>query len=268
MNNESVNLMELLDVMARLRNLESGCPWDLKQTFETLVSSTLEECYELAAAIDDGDFDHIHEELGDVLFQVIFYAQLAKEAGKFDFNDVVTTLVKKLIRRHPHVFYTDQNELTGKTIEGVKVGWEEIKKQERASRQQDNILDDIPLHLPSLSRSQKLQSRASSIGFDWHDLTGPVKKLHEELAELEVAIASDNKQHCADELGDLLFSCVNSARHMGFDAESLLRAANRKFERRFNSVEKIFKQQGLSLEHVSLLQMDEAWDLVKSEEIK
>jgi nucleoside triphosphate diphosphatase len=261
-------LAELLDVMAQLRDPASGCPWDLKQTFETVVPSTLEECYELAAAIEDGDFDHIREELGDVLFQVVFYAQLAKEAGQFEFSDVVAALVEKLIRRHPHVFPVDGKQLAAKTEEEIKASWEKLKKQERASRQQHSVLADIPLHMPSLSRSQKLQKRASGVGFDWHDLAGTIKKLHEELAELELATANGDEQQSAEELGDLLFSCVNSARHMGLDAESVLRAANQKFERRFNGVEQLLQKQGLSLEQASLIQMDEAWDVVKSKEIK
>jgi len=261
-------ISELLNVMAQLRDPDDGCPWDLKQTFQTIVPSTLEECYELAAAIEYGDFEHIREELGDVLFQVVFYAQLAKEAGQFEFSDVVTTLVEKLVRRHPHVFPSDGEQITGKTEEEVKASWEAIKKQERASRQQHSVLDDIPLHLPSLSRAQKLQKRASSVGFDWPDLAGTIKKLHEELAELESAVADGNEQHCGEELGDLLFSCVNSARHMGFDAESLLRAANQKFERRFNAVEALLHVQAVSLEQATLMQMDDAWDTVKSKEIK
>ncbi len=261
-------LAELLDIMAQLRDPISGCPWDLKQTFETVVPSTLEECYELAAAIEDGDFDHIREELGDVLFQVVFYAQLAKEAGQFEFSDVVTALIEKLIRRHPHVFPVDGGQITANTEEEIKANWESTKKQERASRQQHSVLADIPLHLPALSRSQKLQKRVSGVGFDWHDLAGTINKLHEELAELELAVANGNEQQCAEELGDLLFSCVNSARHMGLDAESVLRAANQKFERRFNSVELLLQKQGLSLEQASLIEMDEAWDVVKSTEIK
>lgn len=268
MQDKYPQVTQLLEVMAQLRDPDNGCPWDLKQTFETIVPSTLEECYELAAAIEQGDFDHIREELGDVLFQVVFYAQLASEAGEFGFSDVVTTLVDKLIRRHPHVFPANGGRVTAKTEDQIKASWEEIKKQERASRQQHSVLADIPLHLPALSRAQKLQKRASGVGFDWHDLGGTIKKLHEELAELESAVADGNELECAEELGDLLFSCVNSARHIGLDAESLLRAANQKFERRFNGVEQLLHKEGLSLEGASLMQMDEAWDEVKSREIK
>lgn len=260
---KNLPIQDLLEVMASLRDPDSGCPWDLKQTFETIAPSTLEECYELVAAIEHEDFDHVREELGDVLFQVVFYAQMAKEAGKFEFDDVVASLVEKLIRRHPHVFPVEGEPLAANTEEAINASWEEIKKQERASRQQHNILDDIPLQLPSLSRAQKLQKRASGVGFDWESFSGVLEKLREELVEFEEATEQGYREQAAEELGDLMFCCVNAARHLGLDAEAVLRVANQKFERRFNAVEQLLRGRGLSAEQASIEQMDAAWDEVK-----
>lgn len=258
-------VQDLLRVMQRLRDPEGGCPWDLQQDFRTIVPSTLEEAYELVEAIEHGDYPHVAEELGDLMFQVVFYARLGEESGLFDFPQIVDTLVDKLVRRHPHVF-------AGGDIEGladgeasvaeVRQSWEAIKKQERAARAQTAILDDIPAALPALSRAQKVQKRAATVGFDWPDSEGVLDKLHEELDELSAA-RDEGKARVEEELGDLLFSCVNMARHNGIDAEAALRRATQKFEQRFREVERRVLDAGGSVEATSLEELDRLWEEVK-----
>jgi len=239
---------DLLYLMARLREPETGCPWDLTQSYASIAPSTLEEAYEVVDTIERGDYDHLEEELGDLLFQVIFYSQLAREEERFDFERIVDGLVTKLVRRHPHVF--PDGDLTRRCSRAerdsaeVKSRWEAIKQQERANKGVTGILDDVPLNLPALSRATKLQKRASGQGFDWPDAAGPLAKVHEELAELEQTLQADAPVSEAEatasqteELGDMLFSVVNLARHLRIDSEAALRAANRKFERRFRWVE-------------------------------
>ena len=257
-------LEDLLAVMAQLRDPDSGCPWDIQQTFQSIVPSTLEECYELAAAIEQEDYLHVREELGDVLFQVVFYAQLGKEASYFDFADVVNGLTEKLIRRHPHVFPVEgEEDVKAFTEEEVKANWEAIKQRERTDKQQHRLLDDIPVHLPALTRAQKLQKRASSVGFDWPELSGALAKIQEELGEFEEAVEQGSAEDMSEELGDLLFSCVNAARHLGLDAETVLRTANRKFEKRFDQVESSLQSQGVPLSEASQTQMEAAWEQAK-----
>ncbi len=264
------SLAELLRVMQRLRDPQSGCPWDLKQDFSTIAPSTLEEAYELVAAIEHEDFDHIREELGDVLFQVIFYAQMGSEEGRFDFADIVHTLVEKLVRRHPHVFGGGdiEGQVDGpSSIAGVKESWEAIKQQERNARDQSGVLDDVPLALPALSRAQKVQKRASRVGFDWNSAEEVLEKVDEELAEFRDVVAGEQGQEQREEeLGDLLFTCVNLARHSGIDAEAALRRATQKFEQRFSYIENTLTQAGSSLELASLEEMDELWNLAKDSE--
>lgn len=239
---------DLLYLMARLREPETGCPWDLTQSYASIAPSTLEEAYEVVDTIERGDYDHLEEELGDLLFQVIFYSQLAREEQRFDFERIVDGLVTKLVRRHPHVFPDGDlsRRCSGAERDSaeVKGRWEAIKQQERADKGVTGSLDDVPLNLPALSRAAKLQKRASGQGFDWPDLAGPLAKVHEELAELEQTLQADTpaseveaKASRTDELGDLLFSVVNLARHLSIDSEAALRAANRKFEERFRWVE-------------------------------
>jgi ATP diphosphatase len=267
----SYRIEDLLRVMQRLRDPQHGCPWDLQQDFATIVPSTLEEAYELVEAIEHGDFGHVAEELGDLMFQVVFYAQMGQERGLFDFPQIIHTLVDKLVRRHPHVF-------AGGAIEGVvdgdasvaevKQSWEAIKREERAARQQHSVLDDIPLALPALSRAQKVQKRAATVGFDWPDLDGVLAKLHEELAELTQAMNTEGdtaarKQQVEGELGDLLFSCVNMARRNGIDAEAALRRATTKFEGRFNAVEARLEERGERVEDTPLDVLDQLWEEVK-----
>jgi ATP diphosphatase len=262
---EQYSLTDLLRVMARLRDPEQGCPWDLQQDFSTIVSSTLEEAYELAESIEHGDFDHVAEELGDLMFQVVFYARMGEERGLFDFHQIVHTLVDKLVRRHPHVFAGGDIEgVVGDetSIAAVKQSWEAIKKEERAARAQTRVLDDIPLALPALSRAQKVQKRAAHAGFDWPDSAGVLDKIVEEVSELREA-GSESRERTEEELGDLMFACVNLARHYGLDAESTLRRATRKFESRFNRVEQEILDRGGSMEESPLEELDRIWDEVK-----
>lgn len=256
---------DLLRVMQRLRDPEQGCPWDLQQDFSTIVPSTLEEAYELVEAIEHGDYPHLAEELGDLLFQVIFYAQMGQERGLFDFPHIVDTLVDKLVRRHPHVFANGEIEgvVTSTTSVGeVKQSWEAIKQEERAARSQHGVLDDIPLALPALSRAQKVQKRAANVGFDWRDVDGVFDKLVEELEELAAA-RGEGKARLEEELGDLIFTCVNLARHSGIDAEAALRRATRKFEQRFGEVEQRVSQAGGRVDETPLEELDKLWEAAK-----
>jgi len=260
------SLANLLRVMERLRDPQGGCPWDLRQDFNSLVPSTLEECYELAQAIENGDYPHVAEELGDVLFQVIFYAQLGSEQNLFNFEDVVSTLAEKLLRRHPHVFGGGKIEgrVDGKTtVDDVKQSWEAIKAEEREGKSQGGILDDVPLALPALPRAQKIQKRAASVNFDWPDSAGALLKIEEELLELKEAVVSQSPEAIEEELGDLLFSCVNASRHLKVDAEASLRRATRKFESRFQQMVNIAELSGQSLGELSTSELEVLWRQVK-----
>jgi ATP diphosphatase len=266
MNAVRYTLPDLLRVMQRLRDPVAGCPWDLAQDFRSIVPSTLEECYELVQAIEQADYSHVAEELGDVLFQVIFYAQLGKEQHLFSFETIVNTLVEKLIRRHPHVFADGEIEGTvpqRSTVNEVKRTWEEIKQRERNTRHQSGVLADVPLALPALSRAQKVQKRAAQANFDWADTLAVVDKLQEELDELRHAISGRETRAIYDELGDVLFTCVNLARHLDVDAEKSLRGATEKFEQRFRYMESIAVAQGIDLASVSEDQFDQWWRQAK-----
>ncbi len=258
---------DLLRVMQRLRDPEHGCPWDLAQDFDTIVPSTLEEAYELVEAIEHGDFDHVSEELGDLLFQVIFYAQMGSERELFDFYQVVDVLVEKLIRRHPHVFADGKLEGVVNAeapVEDVKRSWEAIKAEERRGREQHSVLADVPLALPALSRAQKLQKRAANVGFDWADTAGVMEKLHEEIAEF-IAAADEGQERQEQELGDLLFTCVNLARHTGVDAEAALRRASARFEQRFQLMEGRAEKDGTELQSLDSTQWDSLWERAKAD---
>jgi ATP diphosphatase len=251
--------------MARLRDPEHGCPWDLEQDFSTIVPSTLEEAYELAESIEHGDFAHIAEELGDLMFQVVFYARLGEERSLFDFHQIVHTLVDKLIRRHPHVFAGGEIEgivSEESSIDAVKQSWEAIKQQEREARAQSLILDDIPQALPALSRAQKVQKRAANVGFDWSDRAGVLEKIAEEIEEVATA-RSESRERLEEELGDLMFACVNLLRHEGFDAETALRRATHKFEGRFNRMEQRLLDTGDRVEDTSMADLDQIWESLK-----
>ena len=260
------DINDLIRVMERLRDPEHGCPWDIKQDFKSIVPSTLEECYELAHAIEQEDFHHVGEELGDVLFQVIFYAQLGREQGLFSFNEIVNTLVEKLVRRHPHVFAGGDIEgvVEGDTsVEEVNANWEAIKARERGAREQHGILDDVPVALPALPRAQKLQKRAAGVGFDWPDTAPVVAKLEEELEELRQALEVDDPCAIREEVGDLLFTCVNLSRHLKLDAEATLRESSSKFERRFTEMEQLAAAAGTSLESLDDTALDALWERSK-----
>lgn len=264
----SYTLDDLILLMRRLRDPETGCPWDLEQDFASIVPHTLEEAYEVADTIEREDWAHLKDELGDLLFQVIFYARLGEEQERFDFHAIVDQLVTKLLRRHPHVFPdgTLHGERRDSTIDTEEVGqrWEQIKQQEREQKARPGVLDEIPLSLPGLSRAAKLQKRAAKVGFDWPESIQVLDKMEEEIAELREAIASGRQQEIADEMGDLLFVQVNLARHLGVDPEQAIRSTNQKFERRFRHVEAQVAAAGGDWQEFSLAQLDAWWDEAKA----
>ena len=252
---------ELLDVMRRLRDPDRGCPWDLRQNFDSIVPYTIEETYELADAIAAKDFGQVRDELGDVLFQVVFYSQLASEGQLFNFTDVVAGISDKLLRRHPHVF--ENNEAAPVTEAQVKDRWEQIKSEERLGKNQVGLLDDIPSALPALSRAQKLQKRAARAGFDWQHREDVVTKLDEEVDELKEALDGADQAHIEAEFGDILLAMVNLARHLSVDAESALRQANHRFESRFRLMEQSAEADGSSLDSESLQKLEARWQEAK-----
>ena len=249
----------LLDIMAKLRTPETGCPWDLQQDFRSIAPYTLEEAYEVVDAIERGDERALEEELGDLLFQVVYHAQMAHEAGWFGFNAVVAGICEKLVRRHPHVF---GDEII-KTAAAQSQAWELHKERERGEQQ--GILDGIPLALPALTRADKLQKRASRVGFDWPSIHGVSDKVEEELEELREEIHSNaGLDAVMDEAGDLLFAAVNLLRHAGVDPEAALHQANRKFARRFRVVEKLTEAAGSTVTETDLDTLDYYWDQAKA----
>ncbi|WAE51049.1 nucleoside triphosphate pyrophosphohydrolase [Stutzerimonas frequens] len=267
-------LPDLLHLMARLRDPQHGCPWDLQQNYASIVPHTLEEAYEVADAIESGDFDHLPGELGDLLFQVVYYSQLAREEGRFDFATVVDAITRKLVRRHPHVFpdgdLYGSPELPRLDEAAIKQRWEEIKAEERAEKaaapEQLSLLDDVPSALPALSRAAKLQKRAAQVGFDWPEALPVVDKVREELGEVLEAMSENDPQAIAEELGDLLFVVVNLARHLKVDPENALRAANGKFERRFRFIEQALREAGRPIESCDLEELDALWGEAKKAE--
>jgi MazG family protein len=255
----------LLAIMTRLRSREGGCPWDLEQTFATIAPYTIEEAYEVADAIERNDMAALKDELGDLLFQVVFHAQMASEAQAFTFADVVEAISQKMLRRHPHVFGTADV----KTAEAQTIAWEEHKKRERAARADNgaSILDDVPLPSPALTRALKLQKRMADVGFDWRERAPILDKLKEEIGELTAEIdAGAPRAKLADELGDILFVCVNLARHLGLDPEDALRGTNAKVVRRFKHIEEAIKNRGDRLGEVPLDALDRLWDEAKAVE--
>lgn len=262
-------LADLLRIMQRLRDPDTGCPWDIQQDFHSILPSTLEECYELAEAIEQGDFDHVEDELGDVLFQVVFHAQMGSEQGLFDFASVVHRLACKLIRRHPHVFAGGAIEgVVGErsSVDAVKETWEDIKQREREGRAQDGALADVPRALPALPRAQKLQKRAARVGFDWPAPEPVFDKLAEEVGELRAALADDDARAVKDELGDILFTCVNLARHLGVDAEEALRGSSARFESRFQAMESLAVEAGSAMQTLEMEAMEALWRQAKAAE--
>ncbi len=255
-------LAELLQIMARLRDPDGGCPWDLEQDFSSIAPYTLEEAYEVAEAIQRNDAEDLCDELGDLLFQVVFHAQMAKERGWFDFSDVLAAINGKLTRRHPHVFGDEKIADAGAQAEA----WEQHKIRERAAKgvATDSALDGVPLALPALVRAQKIQQRAARVGFDWDTIKGVVAKLDEELAELKQALAAqESAERVQEELGDLMFSAVNLARFLDADAETLLRNASHKFESRFRRVESLVQQEKRTLRDCTLDELEEVWQAAK-----
>lgn len=254
----------LLEVMAKLRDPEGGCEWDIEQTFETIAPYTIEEAYEVADAIDRGDVDAIKEELGDLLFQVVFQSQVASDDGLFTFEDVAQSIADKMIHRHPHVFGDQQF-----SREELKAHWEKSKAEERAAKASQAVseLDGVALPLPSLTRAEKIQKRAARVGFDWPCVDPVLGKIDEELAELRAVVnnieADTSAQALEDELGDVLFSVTNAARHLKVDPELALRKATAKFERRFRHVEQGMAEQGQSMQDATMEELDRLWQQAK-----
>jgi MazG family protein len=261
----SKDIARLIEIMAALRDPAGGCPWDLKQTFTTIAPYTIEEAYEVADAIARGDLDDLKDELGDLLLQVVYHARMAEERQAFAFADVVEAITTKMIRRHPHVFGSEDERATG----AAPGFWERAKAAEKAASPDAGLLDGVPVGLPALTRAIKLQNKAAKVGFDWPSLTPVLAKLKEELAELEEAIASNPResagQHAIEEeFGDLLFVIANVARHLKIDPESALRAANEKFIRRFRYIEAQLGEQGRGPTQSNLAEMDALWDAAKT----
>jgi len=252
----------LREIMRRLRDPDTGCPWDIEQTFETIAPYTIEEAYEVADAIRSGDRDALRGELGDLLLQAVYHAQMAEEEGAFDFDDVARGIAEKMIRRHPHVFA----DTTIASAEEQAAHWEDVKQAERARDADDSALAGVALALPALMRAQKLGRRAARVGFDWPDATGVLAKITEEAAELAEAREGDDPAHIAEEYGDLLFVTAILGQHLNVDAEEALAAANRKFERRFRGVEALLAARGKTAGESDLVEMDGLWDDVKAGE--
>jgi MazG family protein len=235
-------LSDLVDVVKRLRNPKNGCPWDIQQTSKSLAKYTLEEAYEVIEAIESNNYRELEGELGDLLLQVIYHSIIAAEKKKFSIEDVIDTSVKKMKSRHPHIFMRDESI---KTVQDVNEFWETQKKYERKKKGAQSVLDGVSLSLPAVTRSLKLQKRAAKEGFDWKDANGNLKKVKEELIELSHEIKAQNKKKIKEELGDLLFSCINLSRKLGLDTETVIRDSNRKFEKRFKKMEKQMNKEKL-----------------------
>ncbi len=255
---------ELLEVMTQLRDPDTGCPWDKEQTFSTITPYTIEEAYEVADAVANGDIDQLEDELGDLLFQVVFYAQISSEDGGFDFNDISKRVSNKMRERHPHVFANEKYEKF--------TSWEDQKDKERKARAhklrvQPSVIDGVATALPALMRAQKLQKRAAREGFDWPNLEPVIAKVREELSEVQTEITSGIQEiRIREEVGDLIFACVNLARHLGIDAELATHEANKKFERRLRAVENNLIKDGKSLREAGVKELDNYWNDVKQSE--
>jgi ATP diphosphatase len=265
----SREISTLLGIMAALRDKRTGCPWDVAQNFATIAPFTIEEAYEVAQSIAEGDMGELREELGDLLLQVVFHAQMAKEEGFFDFGDVVAAISEKLIRRHPHVFGSKR----GAATDEVNVAWERIKQEEKQRKRgdastQSSLLDGIALALPALTRAEKLQARAARVGFDWTTPEPILAKLREEIAECEAALAAEDAAAIKDEVGDLIFTLANLARRLGIDPEEAARHANRKFERRFRAMEASAARSEAEMSSMSLEELEALWVEAKGQEPK
>ena len=250
----------LIEIMAMLRHPENGCPWDIEQTFDTIVPYTLEEAYEVADAIHAKDMNALRDELGDLLFQVVFHSRMAEEAGDFSFDDVVAGICDKMERRHPHVFGDESVE----SAEEQTRAWEKLKAEERQHHR--SVLDGIAVALPALARAEKLQKKAARVGFDWPDIEGPIAKCHEELEEIKEALVGGKQEEIEAEIGDLLFAIVNLARFAQVDAESALRGANQRFTNRFQYIERSLEAEGKRCEEVDLDRLEALWEAAKRDE--
>lgn len=256
-------IQKLITIMAQLRDKENGCPWDVEQNFASIAPHTLEEAYEVVDAIEKNDMQHLKEELGDLLLQVIFHSQMAKEEGHFDIEAVAESISLKLVSRHPHVF----GDADIKTAEAQEKSWEELKAKERQQKnhqaEQQSVLDDVALALPALTRASKLQKRAAAVGFDWPTIEPVFAKIEEEIAEIKEEVAAGDVDKIHDEIGDLLFCIVNLARHLKIKPEEALRSTNKKFIDRFQYIEQKLKEKGSSCEESTLEEMDALWDEAK-----
>jgi MazG family protein len=259
---ETSAIAALLEVMRRLRDPDTGCPWDKEQTFATIAPYTVEEAYEVADAVARNDMRDLKEELGDLLFQVVFHSRIAEEAGLFSFDDVAHGMTEKLIRRHPHVF----GDASHRSADEQTVAWEQVKAEERKAKDKGGILDDVPIGLPALTRAAKLTKRAARVGFDWPSLGEVLDKLDEETQELKVEITAGDLDKARAELGDLLFVMANLARKLDVEPEDALRLTNQKFVRRFEAIEAALKAQGRTPEQSSLGEMDDLWNAAKRTE--
>jgi ATP diphosphatase len=256
-------LEQLLAIMRRLRDPETGCPWDVEQTYATIAPYTIEEAYEVADAIERGAMAELRGELGDLLLQVVFHSQIAEEEGEFSFTDVADEVASKMISRHPHVFGDESRD---KSADQQTVDWEKVKAAERAAKGATGVLDDVAVGLPALLRAVKLQKRAARVGFDWPSTDQVLAKMQEEAAELVEARDTLGPEEVAEEMGDLLFVMANLARHMGVDPEAALRGANAKFTRRFKSIEAALAANGKTPTESDLEEMDALWDAAKAVE--
>jgi ATP diphosphatase len=268
----SKDISRLIEIMAALRNPQTGCPWDIEQDFESIKPYTIEEAYEVADAIERKDMDDLCDELGDLLLQVVFHARMAEEAGEFSFGDVVEAITRKMIRRHPHVFARSDAD----TPDAVKKQWDEIKQAEKRERTERRarrglsedfkagFLGSVQRSFPALTEALKLQERAAKVGFDWSAPEPILDKIEEEIDELRVALRDGDKTKVSDELGDLIFAVVNIGRHVKADPEQALRGTNTKFRRRFNHIETVLEAEGETLEAASLERMEEIWQAAKA----
>ena len=256
---EKYSIDDLLEIMSILRSPE-GCPWDREQNHKSIKKSLIEETYEVIEAINKNDNHLLCEELGDVLLQVVFHSQMAKENGNFDFSDVTDGVCKKLIERHPHVF----GDVKADTSAQVLVNWEQIKSKSKNRKTQTDKMLSVPRELPALMRSTKLQEKAAKVGFDWQNVDGALEKIDEETAELKAAINCADKKNIEEELGDLLFSVVNVSRFVGVDAEEALTASADKFLNRFSVVEKLAQERGIDMPNTSLEELDRLWEEAKN----
>ena len=259
MNKLNDQLKELIATFKSLRDPNNGCAWDREQTFKSIASCSIEEAYEVADAIEREDFQALKSELGDLLFQVVFHAEMADEEGLFDLTDVISELNDKLIRRHPHVF-SDKSAITAS--ESLTI-WEDIKAEERKNLKYDSLMDDVPKNLPSLTRAKKLQKRAARVGFDWPSSREVMVKIQEEILELEIERKADNRENISEEIGDILFTLVNLTRHFNLDPEDIMRKSNLKFENRFRAMENHAKDNNLALDKMSLEELEEIWQKIK-----